>query len=146
MSGTWISAKLRRLVHERAGSLCEYCLISFDDFGTGFHVDHVIGEKHAGPTLEHNLSFACMECNLAKGSDLATLVQGELVRLFNPRIDVWSEHFALDGPVIRSRTKIGEGTLRLLGINEPARVGLRKMLIKAGRYPNQHARRVVGMQ
>ncbi len=143
MSESWISAKLRRLVQERASNLCEYCLISFDDFGTGFHIDHVIGEKHAGPTLDHNLCFACMECNLAKGSDLATLVQGELVRLFNPRIDSWIEHFALDGPVIRSRTKIGEGTLRLLGMNEPARIGLRKMLIKAGRYPSERALKIV---
>ena len=143
MSESWISTKLRRIVQERAGYVCEYCLVSFDDFAVGFQIDHVIAEKHDGPTLDHNLCVSCMECNLAKGSDISTLVQGELVRLFNPRIDFWSEHFLLDGAKICSQTAVGAGTLRLLGINDPARVGLRKMLIKAGRYPNAQALRLI---
>ncbi len=52
-----------------------------------FQVDHVISEKHGGPTEEHNLAFCCPFCNRAKGSDIASLVESELVRLFNPRID-----------------------------------------------------------
>ncbi|RYZ77079.1 MAG: HNH endonuclease, partial [Proteobacteria bacterium] len=88
MSATYISAPLRRLVKDRAANLCEYCLIHEDDTFFGLHVDHIISEKHAGPTDESNLALACTFCNLHKGSDIASFSQeGILTRFFNPRID-----------------------------------------------------------
>jgi 5-methylcytosine-specific restriction endonuclease McrA len=61
-------------------------------------VDHVISEKHGGPTQESNLALACLTCNRNKGSDIATFEPGTetLVRFFNPRANRWSEHFRLD--------------------------------------------------
>ncbi len=137
MSLTWISEQLRRLVRERADYRCEYCLLHEEDAAYGFHVDHVIAEKHQGPTEDHNLSYSCPACNRAKGSDISTLVNSKLVRLFNPRIDLWADHFVLDGAVIKARSLIGSGTLRLLGFNDEPRVELRRLLILAGRYPRQ---------
>ena len=82
---SYVSAELRRLVASRAGSLCEYCLIHEDDTYLGCQVDHVISEKHRGPTESENLAYACTLCNRAKGSNIGSIAlsTGELTRLFN---------------------------------------------------------------
>lgn len=73
MSNTYISAKLRKLIVERAKNTCEYCLIHESDTFFGCHIDHIISEKHDGPTEAGNLAMACTFCNLHKGSDIASL-------------------------------------------------------------------------
>ena len=82
----YVSARLRRLVADRAEGLCEYCLIHEQDTFLGCQVEHILSEKHGGQTLETNLAFACVFCNRFKGSDVATLSQGtgRLRRLFHP--------------------------------------------------------------
>src|SRR5438067_1332550 len=84
---SYVSAELRRLVRDRAVRICEYCLLHEDNTFLGNEVDHIISEKHGGPTNASNLAFACASCNRAKGSDIASLIPGtdQLVRLFNPR-------------------------------------------------------------
>jgi hypothetical protein len=39
------------------------------------------------------------------------------VRLFNPRIDRWSEHFVWEGAVLVGQTVIGRVTVAVLEIN-----------------------------
>ena len=63
MSMTYISAELRRLVFTRAEGLCEYCLLAEEDTFYGCEVDHIISEKHGGPTQEDNLASACAVWN-----------------------------------------------------------------------------------
>ena len=53
MSQSGIPRPLRDMVRQRALGLCEYCLLHETDTIHGFHVDHVISEKHGGPTAEH---------------------------------------------------------------------------------------------
>lgn len=55
-------------------------------------------------------SYACIYCNLQKGSDLGSInwQTGELVRFFNPRRDFWGEHFRLNEAVIEPLGDIGE--------------------------------------
>ena len=142
MSRSWISNALRALVRDRAQRLCEYSLVHEDDSIWGLQVDHVIAEKHCGPTAQHNLCYACPPCNRAKGSDLTTVINGKLVRLFNPRIDVLNEHFALDGPFFKARSRIGNGTIALLGINDSDRLEMRRILAQAGAYPSAVARSI----
>ncbi len=108
-----------------------------------FHIDHVIAEKHDGPSSDHNLCLCCPDCNRAKGSDISTQVNGRLVRLYNPRIDDWSTHFVLEEGLIRSRTLIGAATLKLLDINDAQRLALRRILQLAGRYPNEAALMII---
>lgn len=50
MSITYVSAELRRLVVARAEGVCEYCLIAEEDTFYGCQIDHIISEKHGGPT------------------------------------------------------------------------------------------------
>ena len=54
-----------------------------------------------------------------------------LFPLFNPRHDVWSEHFAWDGPTLVGLTPIGRTTISVLRINQPERVEHRRLLVAA---------------
>ena len=50
-----------------------------------------------GQTLSENLALSCLPCNRHKGSDFATLDpnNGEIIRLFNPRLQLGNENFTL---------------------------------------------------
>jgi hypothetical protein len=139
VSSTYVSADLRRLVVARAESLCEYCLVHADDAFFGCEVDHVVSEKHGGLTTADNLAFACLPCNRRKGSDIGSVAEGTgaLTRFYNPRTDVWLEHFSYDedGSVIRPLSEIGEVTARIFGFNQPEQVLERESLRTGGRYP-----------
>lgn len=129
-----IPAALRRQVRERAGLRCEYCLIPESITLATHPVDHVIAEKHGGATADENLALACTICNLHKGSDLSSVdpLSGEVVRLFHPRRDRWSDHFRLVEGRLEPLTPTGRVTARLLQFNAPARVEERLLLVAAG--------------
>ena len=137
MSRTYIPSEMRRLVISRAGRRCEYGLIHDDDTYFGCEVDHVVSEKHGGLTVVENLAYACLVCNRYKGSDLGSILDrtGDLTRFFNPRIDVWSDHFSLDGVTIQPLTAIGRVTERILRFNALERLMEREALCAIGRYP-----------
>jgi HNH endonuclease len=134
MSKTYISTALRRLVHDRAQGACEYCLMPESAGFVAHEVDHMIAEKHGGPTTAVNLALACTICNKAKGSDVASIdpVDGEVVRLYRPRTDRWLEHFVLRDGEIVALTPIGQVTVRLLQFNRPGRIAERQLLAAAG--------------
>jgi HNH endonuclease len=137
MSQTHIPAALRRLVRERAGERCEYCLLP-ERLSFALHwVDHVIAEKHGGRTTADNLALACALCNQHKGSDLSSIdpETGVLVPLFHPRRDRWIEHFQFVENRIDPLTPVGRVTVRLLQFNDPDRVQERGLLISAGVLP-----------
>jgi hypothetical protein len=138
---SYVSAELRRPVWARAASLCEYCLIHEEDTVYGCEVDHVISEKHHGPTTLDNLALACWFCNNSKGSDLGSLdpATGRLIRFFNPRTDRWSNHFRLDGVEIQPITVVGRVTERILAFNDFDRIEERGLLHLDGRYPSPAA-------
>jgi HNH endonuclease len=140
MSHPYIKVELRRLVSDRAAYLCEYCLYPEGD-GLGFQVDHIISVKHGGATTADNLCYACIFCNLQKGTDLGSInwQTVELVRFFNPRRDFWGEHFRLDEAVIVHQTDIGEVTARILDFNSDERIVERQALIASGQYPSESA-------
>ncbi|PSB01301.1 HNH endonuclease [Merismopedia glauca] len=126
MAHPYISVELRRLVINRADSLCEYCLILETDRPSGCQIEHIISLKHGGPTTEDNLAYACVFCNLQKGTDLGSInwQTGELVRFFNPRRDLWADHFRLDEAIIQPLTIIGEVTARILDFNDRDRLSI----------------------
>lgn len=141
MSSPYISVELRRLVASRAGHICEYCLVAEADRSSGCQVDHIISVKHGGSTTADNLCYACIFCNLQKGTDLGSInwQSGELVRFFNPRRDFWGEHFRLDNAAIQPLTDIGEVTVRILDFNSDDRILERQALIAANQYPSPSA-------
>ena len=119
---------VRRLVRQRALDSCEYCGLAQSSFPlVAFHVEHVVAKQHQGSDELENLCLACHWCNLFKGPNLSTIVDGELTRLFNPRTDTWREHLSLEDGRINGLTTIGTATVRLLNMNDPDRVELRRL-------------------
>jgi len=122
----YIPAELRRLVVTRAGARCEYCGIAEAETYFGCEVDHIISQKHGGLTEAGNLALACVTCNRAKGSDIASLTEdGRIVELFHPRRHRWAEHFRWEGSRLMGRTAIGHATAHLLQLNHPERLAER---------------------
>jgi len=138
VSRTFIPVGLRRLVHERAAGRCEYCAIPETFSFAAHHIDHIVAEKHDGPTNPDNLALCCTLCNRYKGSDLTAIdpQTGNIVTLFDPRQDTWATHFNLpaDG-TLRSDTPTGRATIRLLQLNRPERIEERRMLLLSGLWP-----------
>lgn len=137
MSVTYIPAELRRIVVERAGNCCEYCLLRQTDCFFSFEVDHIIPEKHDGLTESDNLALSCPDCNGHKGSDIASFAPptGALTVLFHPRKDRWDEHFQLSGAEIIPLSDIGYVTVKILRINTQERIEDRRVYLELGSYP-----------
>ncbi len=135
----YIADALRASVIKRAQGRCEYCLLRSDDSPISHEVDHVIPEKHRGTTDLKNLCYACIECNRHKGSDFASFdpETGAITRLFNPRKDVWSEYFRLDGVQVVPLSPEGRVTVFVLKLNDAIRVQIRHVFLQAGRYPRE---------
>lgn len=132
-----VSAAIRHEVAARAQYLCEYCFISEEDSYFAHQVEHIISLKHDGSSDLENLALACVFCNRNKGSDIASVVPGTsgIVRFYNPRTDIWLDHFRLDGVFITPLTEIGEATVRILQMNHVDRILEREVLALRGRYP-----------
>jgi hypothetical protein len=129
MSETYIPAALRRLVEQRAGHRCEYCLWLASLSLIPHEVDHVIAEKHGGATVADNLAFACWYCNRRKGTDLGSFdpQTGNFSFLFNPRTQVWSEHFVMLADFsLSGLTPEGRTTVSLLQLNDQKRIAERR--------------------
>ncbi len=133
----YVSENLRLKVATRAQFKCEYCLVQEEDMFFTYQVDHIISIKHGGSNEIENLAYACSACNQSKGTDLGTYLPdgNRLIRLFNPRRDRWNAHFTISDGEILPKTKIGEATVKILGLNDSDRIMLRQALIAAGRYP-----------
>jgi hypothetical protein len=134
------SLKDRVLV--RAGNCCEYCQLPQAYCAITHEVEHVLPEKHLGPTEFDNLALACRRCNRCKGPNLTGIdpESGNVAMLFSPRRDRWSEHFRWTGAVLTGLTAIGRATIQVLCINDPMRVSLRESLIAEGVFPPQEYR------
>lgn len=132
-----IPNSLRQQVIDRANSRFEYCLLHQDYSIYTHEVDHIIALKHSGQTIADNLALSCLSCNRHKGSDFATIdpSSGEIIPLFNPRRQVWEEHFAIANGRVDGISPIGEATARLLAFNSPKRILERRLLMQQGCYP-----------
>ena len=113
---------------------CEYCLIPETAVFAPHEVDHIISQKHGGATESENLALSCALCNKHKGSDLASLDPdtGQIVPLYHPRRERWSDHFQLHGGQFIPLTSTGRATVRLLQLNSPNQVEERNLLIEVG--------------
>ena len=130
-----MDAALEELVWRRAGGCCEYCRITSELTLLPFQIDHIIAEKHGGATASKNLALSCERCNSHKGPNIAGFLEGRHVRLFNPRLDRWDEHFVWDGSTLVGQTDMGRVTIDVLAINLPYRIALRATLIEEGVFP-----------
>jgi hypothetical protein len=96
--------------------------------GATFHVEHVVPASRGGPSQLENLAWCCPSCNLHK-SDRTHAVDpdtNQLVPLFHPRQDDWSEHFAWLQYHLAGRTAYARATIAALRLNSERRLLIRR--------------------
>jgi hypothetical protein len=146
MSDRHISNELRRLVADRAGHCCEYCLAQDQFSSDSFTIDHFIPQSLNGPTAADNLAYSCHGCNHRKSARISFTdsVTGEKVPFFNPRFQVWEDHFAWDESftLIFGLTSVGRATIAALGLNRSGLVNLRRALYAIGEHPPRNLDRL----
>src|SRR5262245_58806345 len=115
MTQARIPATLRAKISAQARHRCGYCLTAEAIVGTPMELDHLIPKALGGLTEEDNLWLACSLCNDHKARRIAFRdpLTGELVPFFNPRHQVWNEHFqwTTDGTRIVGLTPTGRATV-----------------------------------
>ena len=128
-----METSVRRLVRDHAGKRCEYCGLAEEHVYIPHHIDHIRPKQHGGDDSPLNLALACQGCNLKKGSNLAGIdpASETLVALFNPREQVWAEHFVFRGALIVGLTPVGRATVAVLDMNTRERVKIREDVRKA---------------
>ena len=124
------------LVSSRARHACEYCRAPEVVFNLPFEVEHVTPQARGGETTEGNLALSCRSCNLYKSNHVSG-VDGQTRRevgLFNPRRDVWREHFSLVAETgeVEGLTETGRARVSRLRMNSAAQVEARKSWIRLG--------------
>jgi len=102
-------------------------------------VEHIYPFSKGGETKLDNLCLACSLCNNAKKAFLTGMDPntGQESRLFNPRIDIWSEHFVWidQGEKLEGLTLIGRATVQSINMNRSDVVDSRRVWVKAGLHP-----------
>lgn len=106
-------------------------------FNVAFEVDHIIPLSKNGTDEAQNWALSCRICNLRKldHTDGFDPVSQQTIRLFNPRLDVWDEHFIahLEPPFrLEGRTTIGRATVERLEMNSPLQLRARELWIALG--------------
>ena len=127
---------LRSNVIARARWRCEYCHAPQVGSAYPFHLDHILPRAKEGMTVLENLALACAPCNGAKREKVEATDPRirKTVRLFNPRIDLWEDHFCWNSSQtsIVGRTAIGRATVLALRFNGPLQQGARRFWKLAG--------------
>ncbi|MBO0861948.1 MAG: HNH endonuclease [Chloracidobacterium sp.] len=136
---SYISRKLRRKIIRAAHNRCEYCLTQQNLTFATFHIDHIIPKSSHGRTVFENLCLSCPFCNQfkkgrARARDPET---NRTVRLFNPRRDLWEEHFrwSKDGTQIIGLTAQGRATVEALRMNNVIALNARQLWVASGIHP-----------
>jgi len=118
-----MDAALRERVRERANNLCEYCRLRQEHQPVcRLHLEHIVPRQHGGVDEEENLALACYHCNLHKGTNLSGIdpASGAVVRLYHPRRDRWTDHFAWRGVELAGLTATGAPPCRCSRSTRPA--------------------------
>lgn len=102
-------------------------------------VEHIFPHGRGGSDDEANLWLACGRCNRYKGSQIAgpDPFTGETVPLFNPRTQVWHEHFqwSADGAHVIGVSPTGRATVGALQLNNEVAIRVRGNWVTAGWHP-----------
>ena len=134
-----LPAALRHKVIKRAKGLCEYCRTDSDFSDSSFDVEHIIPVSQNGIAELDNLALACHGCNLKKSDKTEGFdaVSGKISRLFNPRENIWKEHFGWtqDYLIAVDLTPVGRVTVEVMQLNRKGLMNRRKLLYIFGQHP-----------
>jgi hypothetical protein len=116
-----ISKTLDRRIRSQAKNRCGYCLTPQELVPVKLEIEHIYPKSRGGTDTEENLWLACRECNLHKATKIFGFddVLLKRAKLFNPRKQRWSEHFAWneDQTLIVGKTACGRATVLALNLN-----------------------------
>ena len=134
-----ITARLKRVVADRAKGCCEYCHSQMRFAMQSFSIEHIVPRSRGGQAKLSNLALACQGCNNHKytkieGDDPVT---GDLVSLYHPRQQRWRNHFAWndDFTLVIGVTPTDRATVEALQLNREGLVNLRRILYAMGEHP-----------
>lgn len=120
-----IPKSLYDIIRQRAKFRCEYCHYPELLSSAPLSVDHIQPQSLGGSDEPDNLALACRRCNerrynFTTGIDPETEAE---VPLFNPRQQIWSEHFmwSADALKIIGKTPPGRATCDRLDLNDERR-------------------------
>jgi hypothetical protein len=120
-----IPKSLYETVRQRAQFRCEYCHYPELLSSAPLSIDHIQPQSLGGSNELNNLALACRRCNerrynFTTGVDPETGVE---VPLFNPRQQVWSDHFlwSADALKIIGITPSARATCNRLDLNDERR-------------------------
>lgn len=134
-----ISAETRQNIIEIAQNRCGYCLSHQRYVMSNLEIEHIIPKHLGGTDEEENLWLSFGLCNRYKGVQIEGFDEEtqSTVKLFNPRQQNWSEHFAwsVDGVEVTGLTAIGHTTVKALKLNNEIAVEVRRHWIIAGWHP-----------
>jgi hypothetical protein len=134
-----VTPHLRSIIAQRADGRCEYCRCPESFAPQAFSIDHILPQSAEGETDLENLALACQGCNSHKYDKTHGFdpVSRELVSLFHPRKQAWSQHFSWthDFLFIVSLTPTGRATVETLQLNRQNVVNVRMVLYTIGKHP-----------
>jgi len=135
--------RLRDIVAARAGYRCEYCLAPKAVFNSLFEAEHIQPLARGGADEVWNRALACRACNGRKHVATSAIdpTDQRPVRLFNPRIDIWSDHVGREALTaeIYGLTDIGRATVLRLHLNSPEQIRARRIWAQLPAYPEEPA-------
>ena len=138
MARSYIPIEIERRVRKDAQNRCGDCLSP-----QRLEIEHIIPIAKGGSNDESNLWLACPICNRYKSDKITNIDSetGEIVKLFNPRTQIWSEHFfwTKDGLQIVGKTPTGRATVKVLHLSDDAdALEVRSYWVLAGWHPPEN--------
>lgn len=130
-----LDANIRREAKNR----CGYCLNPQELLPYKLEIEHLIPKSLGGTSTEENLWLACRECNAHKAAKTEAIdtLTGKTVKLFNPRRQIWHEHFdfSSDKTEIIGKTPCGRATVEALQINNFYQTTARSIWVEMNKFP-----------
>jgi hypothetical protein len=134
-----MKGSLKKAVRERAKFCCEYCLAQIMYSADVFSIEHILPISKGGLSILINLAFSCQCCNNHKFTATHAIdsLTGAMAQLYNPRTDIWAEHFKWDDDFIEilGISPTGRATITRLHLNRENLLNLRRVLVQVGFHP-----------
>ncbi|MCY7347136.1 MAG: HNH endonuclease [Pyrinomonadaceae bacterium] len=134
-----ISKVLDKEIREASKNRCGYCLTPQTLTSHKLEIEHIYPIPKGGNSDKENLCLACRHCNLHKSSKVFGFdaISNKRIRLFNPNLQRWSEHFVWDkeNTSVIGKTSCGRATIYALKLNDELQTNARRVWKLTGLFP-----------
>ena len=134
-----VPEKIREQIKQADRNRCAHCQTAETISGVPLTVDHIQPISKGGKMIFENLCLACRPCNEFKAANTEAMdpLTNETVLLFNPRLQVWSDHFRWNAEATRIEglTPNGRATVIALRMNREVICATRARWVWGGWHP-----------